>query len=286
MSIDLAGAADLHCHFGPDPHRARSLDAFDAARDARDAGHRAIVLKSHDTPTASLAWAVQQHVDGVRVFGGICCDREIGGVNPAAVEVALRLGARIVWLPTLSSHQDQLNGVAAQLGIPGPGVRVVDDDGALLDATHEIIDLVHEHDAVLATGHITAAEHYVVVRACATRVPVLVTHATEELAGPNLSGAQCAELAELGAWIELCAMTCIGALATRSVADMLATITLVGIDRITLATDFGQQINPRPAPGLQTYADALFDAGMGEHDIRQMACHNPAFLLRLDADPA
>ena len=35
VSVDLTGAADLHCHFGPDPHRERSVDAFEAAREAR-----------------------------------------------------------------------------------------------------------------------------------------------------------------------------------------------------------------------------------------------------------
>ncbi|HSS10291.1 MAG TPA: DUF6282 family protein, partial [Acidimicrobiales bacterium] len=64
------------------------MDAFEAARDAAAAGHAALVLKSHDYPTPALAWAVDQVVDGVRVFGGICCDREVGGVNPAAVDVA------------------------------------------------------------------------------------------------------------------------------------------------------------------------------------------------------
>src|SRR6476620_4901206 len=100
MSVDLTGAADLHCHFGPDPHRERSVDAFAAAGEAAAAHHRAIVLKSHDSPTASLAWAVQRALepdvgDAISVFGGICCDREVGGVNPAAVEVALGLGARV-----------------------------------------------------------------------------------------------------------------------------------------------------------------------------------------------
>ncbi len=41
MSVDLTGAADLHCHFGPDPHRERSVDAFEAAREAHAARHRA-----------------------------------------------------------------------------------------------------------------------------------------------------------------------------------------------------------------------------------------------------
>ncbi|HZJ27703.1 MAG TPA: DUF6282 family protein [Acidimicrobiia bacterium] len=282
MSVDLAGAADLHCHFGPDPHRARSVDAVEAATDAAAAGHAAIVLKSHAFPTASLAWAVGQQVEGLRVIGGICCDREVGGVNPAAVEVALALGARVVWLPTLSSRQDVVNGVAGQLGIPGPGIVVTDDDGELLAETRAVLDLVAEHDAILATGHVSAAEHFAVVREFAARGTVLVTHATEELAGPNLSAAQCAELAAAGAWIELCAMTCIGGLATRSVADMVATIAAVGTDRVTLGTDFGQAINPRPAPGLQTYADALFAEGLAEAEIRRMACTNPTALLHLD----
>jgi hypothetical protein len=287
VSVDLAGAADLHCHFGPDAHRERSVDAFEAARDALDAGHCAVVLKSHDFPTASLAWSVQQVVapDAARfkVVGGICCDREIGGVNPAAVEVALRLGARVVWLPTLSSRQDFDNGVAAQLGLPGPGISVVDDDGALLPETHAVLDLVREHDAILATGHVSAAEHYAVVHDFARRGKVLLTHATEDLAGPNLSAEQCAELADLGAYVELCAMTCIGGLATRTPAEMAATIERVGPERVTLGTDFGQKINPRPAAGLQTYADSLFALGLDEGAIRRMACTKPAALLGFDA---
>jgi hypothetical protein len=282
MGVDLTGAADLHCHFGPDPHRERSVDAFEAAREAAAAGHHAIVLKSHDFPTAALAWAVQRDAgDTISVFGGICCDREVGGVNPAAVETALRLGARIVWLPTLSSRQDFENGVAAQLGIPGPGIVVADGDGNLLPETREILALVREHDAILATGHVSAAEHYAVVEEFARGGKVLLTHATEDLAGPKLTSQQCRELAELGAWVELCAMTCVGALATKTIAQMVETIRAVGPARITLGTDFGQKINPHPAPGLQTYADALFAEGLGEADIRQMACTNPCELLSI-----
>ena len=280
MSVDLTGAADLHCHFGPDPHRERSVDAFEAAREAAAAGHRAVVLKSHDSPTASLAWAVQREVPAtISVFGGICCDREVGGVNPAAVEVALELGARIVWLPTLSSRQDFNNGIAAQLGIPGPGIVVTDADDSLLPVTREVLALVKEHDAILATGHVSAAEHYAVVKDFARTGKVLLTHATEDLAGPNLSAAQCRELADLGAWVELCAMTCIGGLATRTVAEMLGTIRAVGVERVTLGTDFGQKINPHPAAGLQTYADALYAEGLTDGEIRRMACTNPCELL-------
>jgi len=281
-SVDLTGAADLHCHFGPDAHRERSVDALDAARDAASAGHAAVVLKSHDYPTAALATIVDRVVDGVRVFGGISCDREVGGVNPAAVETALRIDAKVVWLPTLSSHQDQLNGVGPALGIPGPGISVVDEGGDLLPETLAVLDLVAEHDAILATGHVTREEHFAVTRSFGDRGKVLVTHALEELAGPNLSAEDCVELADLGAIIELCALTCIGALATRSPADMVAAARAVGVERCTLATDYGQQANARPAAGFQTYADALVDAGLDEVDVRRMACTNPLALLGLE----
>ena len=283
MPVDLKGAADLHCHFGPDAHRERSVDALDAARDAAAAGHAAIVLKSHDYPTAALATVVDRIVDGVRVFGGICCDRDVGGVKPAAVETALRLDARVVWLPTLTSRQDQLNGVGEQLGIPGPGLRVTSDDGELLPETHEVLDLVEQHDAILATGHVTWDEHVAVTQEFGRRGKVLVTHALEELAGPNLTVEQSVELADLGAAIELCALTCLGSLATRPPAEMAAAAQAIGPRRCTLATDFGQKANVPPAEGFQQYVDALAAEGLSDNDLRTMACTNPCALLGIDS---
>jgi hypothetical protein len=280
-AVDLRGAVDLHCHFGPDAHRARSVDAFEAARDAAAAGHAALVLKSHDYPTAALAWAVDQVVDGVRVFGGLCCDREVGGLNPAAVDVALRLGTKVVWLPTLSSQQDVDNGVAALLGLPPSGLRVIDGQGRLLSATNEILDLVADAGAVLATGHISTEEHFAIARAFGQRGHLVVTHAMEEMAGPNLGIDQCVELARLGAFIELCGMTCLGALASRKPAELAACVRAVGPAQCTLATDYGQKVNPRPAEGLQAWADALAAEGIAEDAIRRMACTNPARLLGL-----
>jgi microsomal dipeptidase-like Zn-dependent dipeptidase len=60
---------------------------------------------------------------------------------------------------------------------------------------------------------------------------------------------------------------------------MCATIREVGVEHVTLGTDFGQKVNPHPAAGLQTYADALYAEGLTEAEIRQMACTNPCELL-------
>lgn len=116
-------------------------------------------------------------------------------------------------------------------------------------------------------------------KAFGARGRLVVTHAREDLAGPNLTESQCVALADLGAFIELCAMTCIGALASRPVSDMASCVRAVGPQRCTLATDYGQAANPHPAAGLQGFADALVSEGLEERDIRTMACINPCRLL-------
>jgi hypothetical protein len=283
--IVLDGAIDLHCHFGPEtvigvPH---SVDAFEAARDAAALGFAAIVLKSHDFPSNSVAYAVAQTVDGVKVHGSICCDFCVGGLNPAAVETALRDGAAIVWLPTISSQQDVVNGVAALLGIPGPGIELLDEQGRLVPEVEEILSLVAQYDAIAATGHTSAAEHFALARNFGKRGRLVVTHAMNAGAGPHLSVQDCVELAQLGAHIELAAATCMAGHGP-SVGDVVKAIEAIGAERIVLSTDYGWNSElPRPAAGLHEYVDALWEFGAPEAQLRLMTCDNPARLLRMSA---
>jgi hypothetical protein len=281
--VVLGGAIDLHCHFGPEsvvgtPH---SVDALGAATEAAELGFAAVVLKSHDFPSNSVAHVVGEAVPSVRVYGSVCCDYCIGGLNPGAVETALRDGAAIVWLPTISSQQDVENGVAAFLGVPGEGIRLLDEDGNLRSEVHEILALVAQYDAIAATGHTSTAEHFAVAREFGDRGCLVVTHAMNPGAGPNLSAAECVDLAELGAVIELSAATCMDSHGP-SVPDVVAAIGAIGPERVVLSTDYGWTTElPRPAPGLQSYVDALWDAGATEVELRRMTCDNPARLLRL-----
>jgi Family of unknown function (DUF6282) len=281
--IVLDGAIDLHCHYGPEsvigtPH---AVDAFEAATDAADLGFAAIVLKSHDFPSNSVAHLVGEKVDSVRVYGSVCCDFCIGGLNPGAVETALRDGAAIVWLPTISSQQDVDNGVAALLGVPGPGIRLLDDAGRLRPEAEEILSLVAQYDAIAATGHTSTAEHFAVARSFARRGRLVVTHAMNPGAGPGLSVNECVELATLGAYIELSAATCMQSHGP-SVPDVVRAIGAIGPEMVVLSTDYGWHKElPRPAAGLHSYVDALWDAGADEMQLRRMVCDNPARLLQL-----
>ncbi|KUK13915.1 MAG: Uncharacterized protein XD52_0796, partial [bacterium 42_11] len=81
----LLGTIDTHVHCGPDPVFEHRYDAFETAKLAEESGMRAIVLKNHSYPTAVVASLVKKQVEKIDVFGGICLNWEVGGVNPEAV---------------------------------------------------------------------------------------------------------------------------------------------------------------------------------------------------------
>jgi hypothetical protein len=101
----MHGAIDMHVHFGPDMPPAadlgvaRRLDGLGTARQARDAGMRAIVIKSHHWPTGALARTIQPLVPEVALFGTVVLNYSIGGLNPFAVEVGAKIGCKVLLLP-------------------------------------------------------------------------------------------------------------------------------------------------------------------------------------------
>lgn len=275
----VVGAIDMHCHHGPDPHRARSVDAEEAVREAEALGMGAVVLKSHAYPTGPIAILMQKTVRHLRVLGGICCDFEVGGLNPAAVEVALRTGARVVWMPTFSSVIDR-----RKLNLPGPGIPLLDGHAKLVPAAEEILRLVQEHDAVVATGHIELAEQFAVVEAArALGVRCLMTHALETLVGPDHTLADVLELAARGAMIEFTYLTCIpGGMAATETPEVFARAMMaVGPERAVMSTDFGQAKSPRPAEGMRLFIAKMLECGVPRQAIEAMARRNPARLLGL-----
>jgi hypothetical protein len=287
--LRIANAVDLHCHFSPDTvgggleaHLPTGVTALEAAREARAEGHVALVLKSHSFASPALADAMSEAVPGVRVFGGICTDFPSGGLNVAAVDAALAIGARIVWLPTLHSFQDTSH--HNPTGTTSEGIRVTDDAGRVVPEVEEIFAMVRAKDAILATGHISAEEHYAVVTSFARSGKVLVTHAGEEMVGPRLTPSQCRDLAELGATIELTALTCrdVMGIKGKTPAELIGYIRAIEPRRCTLSTDYGwSTVVPRPAAGLGDFIESLWAEGLSEDDLATMASRNPARLLNL-----
>ncbi|MGL5514209.1 MAG: DUF6282 family protein, partial [Sporomusa sp.] len=142
--MDLSGVIDMHIHTGPDI-RQRRLDDIELAQAAVRLGVRAVVIKSHVMATAARATIAEKVCPGVRVFGGITLNPHVGGINPLAVAAAIKMGAKIVWLPTsFSTQQRRAEGKA-------DGVATVVDN-QVVPALTDILKMVAEHNLVLASG--------------------------------------------------------------------------------------------------------------------------------------
>jgi hypothetical protein len=279
--VNLEGTIDLHVHTAPDVWP-RRLDDLALAREAAAAGMQALLLKSHHTLTADRAAIVDGLVKDIRVFGGLALNDFVGGLNPAAVEAALALGARQIWMPTISAANHR-----RVHGIPAGGISILDDAGVLRPVVFEILDQIAGQDAILGTGHLSVQEiqHLVPAAQAAGVARILITH--PELSITNMSIAVQQALAGPGVFFERCLIATVppGPLVPPGPPVPLSAIATavrqVGPETTVLATDFGQPENPSPVEGLQRYIAGMMELGVSRKDIERMTQINPASLLGL-----
>ncbi len=277
-SAQLTGVIDIHVHADPDS-MPRSIDAFDLAKIARARGMRALVLKNHYEPTASLAWSVRKIVPGIEVFGGIDLNRSVGGVNPAAVErmVLMKGGyGRVVWMPTFDNENQVRYSKEDR-----PFVAVA-KDGALLPEVREVLALVARNHLTLETGHSSAADGLLLIREArrAGVERIVVTHAM--IAPVHMTIAQMKEAAAMGAYLEFVYNALIGPNREFTFAQYAAAIRAVGPEHCILASDLGQAANPIHPDGLAAFFAGLKQAGIAQSAIDLMTKTNPARVLGLE----
>ena len=111
MIIDdlVRGSIDMHCHHAPDALIEGRMDAYETVKLAAQMGMRAVVLKSTYFPTMPMAEIIGKLVPEVKVFGSVCLDHEIGGLNFHALEPLAKFGTKVVWMPTHSSTNSRAN---------------------------------------------------------------------------------------------------------------------------------------------------------------------------------
>jgi len=271
----LVGAIDFHAHGDPDG-TARKIDVIDLAKAAKAAGMRAIVIKNHYEPTASLAYIVRKEVPGIEVFGGISLDLTVGGVNPAAVEWMTKVKGgygKVVWLPTFDSEaQVKLSGDNRPFA---PVVR----DGKVLPEVLAVIDIAAKHDLVLEMGHSAPQESLLIIPEAKRRgvKHVVVTHAMASPGG-SMTLEQMREAAKQGALLELVYSPQTDEQLTKEAEAIKA----IGAASFVLSSDLGQPPNPLHTDGLLAMYKGLMAHGVSAADIDVMARKNPARLLGLE----
>ena len=290
----LEGAVDLHVHPAPSP-MPRRVHAAEAARLAGEAGFDAIVVKSHHHSTVMDVLALEQAGvanGGARLFGGIALNGPVGGINPKAVDLALKMGGKIVWFPTIASakhiehHAAHPNLKFPKLSVhldPEEPVEVLDEKGGVRPEVVRVLELIKEHDAILASGHM-APEQITAVFETAREIGVermLVNH-------PNFvieaSYDDARRWTELGAYIEhsLCMYDEESSFHNWDLDVLVAWVEAVGVERSTLGSDLGQMNNPLPTDSFRKIVGRLLERGMPEDQVRTMVARNPAALLGVE----
>ena len=282
MENAMQGIIDMHIHAAPDV-RARKLDDLELMEASVQRGVRAIVLKSHNVPTADRAYlvnrvAAEKYPDvKFTAFGGLCLNRPVGGLNPDAAETSLKLGAKVIWLPTNTAENHyRKNGKDPSTGV------VVTRDGKAVDELQDIFALVKQYNAVLATGHIDAEECFPVVEAAraAGVEKIVITHPEFWVVG--MTPEQQADIVrKYDVLLESVYAQPVNGSYKINIPDNIAAMKAIGPEHFVISTDSGQTVNPYWYESYTTYFKAVSEVFTSEQ-VRKMTHDNPAWLLDID----
>jgi hypothetical protein len=281
----MSGSIDMHVHFIPDSLAVRRQDALRLAQSARDAGMRAVVLKSREYNTVPVAMLVSELVPEVSVFGSVTLDNEVGGLNPAAVLAAAPMGAKVVWMPTLTAANSKAKWESVnRQKLSGPPQSVFDSSGKLRPEVKEIIQIVKKYDICLSSGHLSPRETFILVEeARAVGVTkIVITHALQGgLIEEALTPDDVKQLAKSGAYIEHSLWGVMPTIGTTDLKWLVDSMKATGAERCIMTSDFGQDYHPPAPEGMRLFIASILRNGIDEKEIELMVKTNPGKLLGL-----
>jgi hypothetical protein len=293
MIVDLTGAYDLHLHTAPSLFP-RLGDDKAIAEHALSMGLAGIILKSHHGSTVARAYTTQKALnDEIKVFGSIVLNSYVGGINPDAVEVALKLGAKTVWMPTIEAAyhgkkhggtgafdvQKPKNGFSAKNSNPPKGITILDENGKLIPQLKDVLSLIKEYDVSLGTGHLSPEEIFALVKSARAIgiKKIQLTHPFFKV--PDLTLNQTKELVEMGVYAEFAYCSVSPMWDYTTIAKVSEAIKTVGAKNTILVSDGGQTHNPMPAESLRIFAQCMYESGISQEQINMMIKENPAYLM-------
>jgi hypothetical protein len=292
MSFELIeGAYDLHVHTGPDVMN-RKLDDLDMAERIQKVGMKGWGIKSHYFCTAERAKLVKKVYPNVNPIGAIALNNSVGGLNPMAVEMAARDGAKIVWMPTFDATNEQeffkqgnhkkmpfwakLQLELIEQGKTTTSISILEDSKLKKEAL-DVLDVIAQYNMILATGHLSKEETFTIVKAARDMniKKIVITH--PNFPSIDFTKEEQKELAQLGAYMEHCFTTPHSNKTTWEA--VYEQIRFVGPEKCILSTDLGQPNNPYPEEGLLTFATNLVENGFSKEEVRQMTVTNTNLLV-------
>lgn len=292
----LHGGVDVHIHTNPHAHaKLHGIDVIELSRQALAAGMRALVVKDIGVPTTGSAYVVTRVGGGVPVYGAHVMNLTNGGISPRSVWMSLTHGdgARVVHFPTgdTLNHLDYRKKFYAGVNPPlneDEAITVLDKDGKLIPEVREIVALVKEHDAWLATCHLSAKESHLVVNEAKAQGldRIIISHS--HWAMTRLTFEDLKHFVELGCLLEFEAsliMPIMHFVHGETPTDpriLVKSMKALGAENCFISSDLGQIYSPLPVEGMRSYIAMLVQCGMTPDEIRVMFHRNPARIARLD----
>ncbi len=281
MSGLLKGVYDMHVHSAPDI-RQRAYTDFEMLEAGVRVGAKGIVLKTHHGSTAERAFLaneynkiINKNTNDFVMYGSITLNKGVGGFNPVATETALKMGAKVVWLPTAhAKNQIEKNG---QTG----GIEAVDKNGEVVEELVNILQLIKNYNAVLGTGHLSPEEIFIVVKKAREMgvENIVITHPEFWVVGMSHED-QVKIVKEYDVILERCYAQPLGNGEYKSnLADNVEIINKVGYKNVMVNTDGGQVENPNWEIALEEYMQYLIDNRIPEEHVSYMTKTIPANLL-------
>lgn len=273
----LAGSFDLHVHTYPDASRERRTDALEAGKYAYEYGMGGFVLKSHDYPTGPLTMLLNQIYPGIIIGGGIVLNHSVGGLNPRAVEKAIPLNTKIVWMPTRDA---QITSTQSQ-------ITLLDSEGQLKEEVVQILELISDADIAVASGHVSPRETIALFKK-AKELKISRMIATHPYG--HSTDSQISTILKTGAKLEFTFMATMPISPTverdgqflLSPMEIANQLTKWGAQNCIVTTDFGQWFNPHPAEGMRLAISNLLHSGLDKESIQIAVKDNPRWLIGLE----
>jgi len=282
QKISLNGIIDMHVHTAPDVCQ-RTYNDLELTATAVRAGVRAIIIKDHHCSTvarAALCNAYNRMVfdsNAFVMYGGLVLNYEAGGLNPKAVQTALEMGAKVIWLPTVDAEND-----CRKHGRSG-GIRMTDDRGVPLPELRRIFMLIKDYDAILATGHVSPEEILCVVDSARNIgvQKIVITHPEYWVVDMSLE-MQKKLISDYNVVLERCFMQPLKSGHWVSNAERnLEAIRKLGSESTILSTDCGNPVTPPWEESMLQYLQFMADHNVSPEELRSMVQTTPARLLGL-----
>ena len=286
----LNGAIDMHVHGYPEI----SLGVTNCVEDienfelAQSYGMKAIVLKSHVWPSIGSVYHINEKLKDIDIFSSITLNETSGGVNGYVAELAVKQGAKVIWLPTWSAKHDiKKQGFSSfmkkQINLMNSihesfGISICDNKG-LTSGMNEVLEVAIEYNIPICTGHISPIESINLAKECKAKKfdKIIFSHPIIPLVGASIDEIQ--EFVRLGGLVEFTFYPTLPHMQKNSLKEIADTILMLGPQNCIISSDYFNIGSPPVYEMLRMFIVGLLEQNLSIDDIKVMLHSNPEKML-------